>query len=103
MVRPSRERLGARQRAARLLLSGALSGVASTPGFLLNRMAILFFALGAPWIGAALLVPAVVVQAAGAASSRAVSLAARVEEARKAGSGDSTGDNRDAPDLPPGA
>ena len=81
---PSR---GRRDRIARLLLAGALSGVASSPGFLLNRLAILLIALGLPWLGVALLVPAVVVQAAGAASSRAVQLAARVQEARHAGSG----------------
>lgn len=76
---PSR---GRRERIARLLLAGALSGVASSPGFILNRIGILCFALGLPWLGVILLVPAVVVQAAGAASSRAVQLAARVQEAK---------------------
>lgn len=68
-------------RASRALVSAGLSGLASTPGFILNRIGILFFALGLPWLGVLLLIPAVVIQAAGAASARAVLLAARVQEA----------------------
>ena len=101
VAQPVKEHLGPRQRAARLLLSGALSGVASTPGFVLNRLAILLFALGAPWLGAALLVPAVLFQAAGAASSKAVQLATRVQEANQARSAPSEPGNRPAPEVPP--
>jgi hypothetical protein len=90
------------ERAARLALNGALSGVASTPGFLLNRIGILLFAVGLPWLGVAVLVPAVVFQAAGAASSRAVQLAARVQEANESGEeGAPDACNPVAPEPPP--
>jgi hypothetical protein len=74
----TRERRTLRERILALALTGAVSGVASTPGFVLNRVGLLLFAVGAPWLGVLVLVPAVIVQAAGAASARAVQLAARV-------------------------
>ncbi len=75
-----REHLTRRERISRAVVSGTLTGVASTPGFVLNRLGILMFAVGAPWAGVALLVPAVLFQVAGVASARAVQLAARVRE-----------------------
>ena len=104
VVRPAKEVLTRRERVARMALKGALSGVASTPGFLLNRLAILLFALGAPWAGVALLIPAVIFQAAGAASARAVQLATRVKEASASETqGQSASDTPAAPERPPEA
>lgn len=82
----ARHRRTLRERAAAMVLTGAVSGVASAPGFLLNRLGLVFFAVGVPWLGMIVLVPAVLIQAAGAASARAVQLAARVQ-VREAGAG----------------
>ncbi len=83
-VRPTGTR---RERAIQSLTTGVLSGVAATPGFLLNRIGLLLLGVGALWwIGVAVLAISAVLHVTASSSVRVVKMSVRLHEGPAAGS-----------------
>ena len=76
-----------RERAIQSLTTGALSGVAATPGFLLNRIGLLLLGVGALWwIGVAVLAIGAVLHVTASSSVRVVKMSVRLHESPPVGS-----------------
>jgi hypothetical protein len=69
---PIRERLSA------MAITASLAGIASAPGFGLNRAGVVLIGVGLPVVGGVVLAVAIVLQVAATSSTRAVKLAAKL-------------------------
>ena len=70
-----------RERAMQSLTTGVLSGVAATPGFLLNRVGLLLLGVGALWwLGIAVLAVSAVLHVTASSSVRVVKMSVRLHE-----------------------
>jgi hypothetical protein len=68
-----------RERGLRSLTTGALSGIAATPGFLLNRVGLLLLSAGALWwVGVGVVAIAAVMHVAASSSARVVKMSVRL-------------------------
>ena len=67
-----------RERTIQSLTTGVLSGVAATPGFLLNRIGLLLLGTSAFWVGVALVSIGAVLHVAASSSVRVVKLSVRL-------------------------
>ena len=77
-VRPKGTR---RERAIQSLTTGILSGVAATPGFLLNRIGLLLLGVGVLWwLGVAILAVSAVLHVTASSSVRVVKMSVRLHE-----------------------
>jgi hypothetical protein len=82
-----RHALPRRDRVVAALLTGVITLVALTPGLLLTRLAVFLMGLGAPSIGVLVLVVAIVLQIAATSSVHTVSIATKVNAARRSVTG----------------
>jgi hypothetical protein len=82
-VRPAGTR---RERAMQSMTTGVLSGVAATPGFLLNRIGLLLVGVGPLWwIGVAILAISAVLHVTASSSVRVVKMSVRLHDGPTAG------------------
>jgi hypothetical protein len=84
-VRPTGTR---RERMIQSLTTGVLSGVAATPGFVLNRIGLLLFGVGLlRWLGIAIIAVAAVLHVTASSSVRVVKMSVRLHEGPRSGDG----------------